>query len=465
MDIPASSPEGKDWIYRTLVKLKNHDLNRIIDIGCGAATYYNYYHSLLGGSWTGIEIWEPYIEEYNLNSFYDNIIISDAAEVDYESLGQFDVAFVGDVLEHMSKESALKVIEGLQKICRFIFISIPIVYYPSEEYDHNPYLRHIKPDWSDKEVSESFSNIVDRSLEKTVGTYLITKEDLSIKPKEFFFITGLPRSGSTLLGALLRQNNAYVTATSPMLDQLVTNHDIYKYKLQTTKANYIQEQLNNITFRLIQGLWAHVKEDVIIDSNRGWSKNLPTVELLFGKKIKCIVVYRDIPSIMASWLTLLRKNPNNYLDNDLRRRGMVVDDKNRMYIMWEEMVKDCVEGFICSIKDGKDNIILVNYDLLCTRPQEELSKINSFLGLPQLNYDIENVSINAIDQADEKAWGLVGMHTIRSKVQKLSNNPRELLGEELFEYFSKIDTECWKIIENINKLESNNNLNYENRII
>ena len=188
MDIPASSPEGKDWIHRQLMQLKRYGINRVIDIGCGAGTYYNYYHSLIGGEWTGVEIWEPYLKEYNLLNMYSDVIISDASEVDYSSLGQFDVAFVGDVLEHMPKESALKVIDGLSKICKFIFVSIPIVYYPSEEYDFNPHLRHIKPDWSDSEVRESFADIVNCQLGETVGTYLITRENMAIEKKKFHFI-------------------------------------------------------------------------------------------------------------------------------------------------------------------------------------------------------------------------------------------------------------------------------------
>ena len=103
--------------------------------------------------------------------------------------------------------------------------------------------------------------------------------------KRFHFIIGLPRSGSTLLATILRQNpDVFVTSTSPMLDQLVANQDIYRHGLQSTKANFIQEQLDNITLRMIQGMWAHVPQNIIIDNNRGWGKNLPSVEVLFKEK-------------------------------------------------------------------------------------------------------------------------------------------------------------------------------------
>ena len=439
MDIPSSSPEGKDWINHQLLQLKQYGINRVIDIGCGAATYYNYFQGILECKWTGVEIWEPYITEYKLLDFYENIIVQNAADVDYESLGKFDVAFVGDVLEHMTKEEAVITIEKLQKVCRFIFISIPIVYYPSEEYDFNPYLRHIKPDWSDKEVNESFIHIKDKNLGNVVGTYLLTEEDIRVKKKEFYFLIGLPRSGSTLLAALLRQNdNVYVSSTSPMLDQLVANQNIYKHKLQSTKANYNQVQLDNITLRMIDGMWSHVSQDKIIDNNRGWGKNLKAAEILFKKKIKCIALYRDIPSIMASWLMLIRKNPENTIDIDLKNRNLEVTDYNRMMLLWHEMVLDCVEALCCAVEDCPEDVLLVNYDDLVENPEIELNKINTMIG-SNLEYKFDGIDHYSIKQKDRSAWGLSGMHQIRSKLEKVNKDPKGILGDELFVIFSELD--------------------------
>jgi sulfotransferase len=260
--------------------------------------------------------------------------------------------------------------------------------------------------------------------------------------KQFHFIIGLPRSGSTVLGALLRQNqNVYVTSTSPMLDQLVANQDIYKYKLSSTKANYIQEQLDNITLNMIQGMWKHVPEKIIIDSNRGWGKNLPSIEILFKQKIKCIGLHRNIPEVMASWLKLIKNNTNNYVDIELMQQGLELTDKNRMMFMWENMVKDCVEALIYAVRDDKENVLLIDYNELCDEPREVLAKINGYLGLPIIEYDLDNININSIIQNDELSWGLAGMHAIREKLEKVCDTALEVLGDELFEYFTIIDNQ------------------------
>ena len=146
------------------------------------------------------------------------------------------------------------------------------------------------------------------------------------------FISGLPRSGSTVLSALLNQNpEIYVTPTSCMLDQLIENQNIW-HNLQTVKANPIPVQLDNITRELINAMWKHRSESIILDKNRGWGKNMPAAEVLFGKKMKMVCVVRDLPSIMASWLVLLKNNPGNYMDKLLGEKGLVINDINRMEI-------------------------------------------------------------------------------------------------------------------------------------
>lgn len=257
--------------------------------------------------------------------------------------------------------------------------------------------------------------------------------------KEFYFLSGLPRSGSTLLATLLRQNgNVYVTSTSPMLDQLVANQDIYKFELQATKANYNQVQLDNITLRMIDNFWAHVPQQKIIDNNRGWARNLKATEILFKKRIKCIAVYRDIPSIMASWLSLIKKNENNQVDKDLFNRGLQNTDYNRMMLMWHEMVKDCVDSLLQALTDCPEDVLLINYDDLIQNPQNELNRINNLIGVNTV-YSFENIDNHSVYQEDEKAWGLADMHLIRPKLEKKSKDSQEVLGQELFQIFSDIN--------------------------
>ena len=252
--------------------------------------------------------------------------------------------------------------------------------------------------------------------------------------KQVYFLSGLPRSGSTVLAAILNQNpSVYVTPTSPLLDQLISNQNIW-HSLQTVKANPVPDQLTNITRKMIDGIWSHRKEPIILDKNRGWGKNMPASTILFEKPIKMIATTRDLPSIMASWLTLLHKNPNSYMRKNLADKYVEYSDQNMMAEMWFNMVKDCMEALLQAKKDASDRLFLIPYDELVSNPQEVIEGVTHFLNLPAFNYDFNSIHNDTQDD-DLAAWGLVGMHSIRSKLEKTCKSPIEILGESLYNIF------------------------------
>lgn len=258
--------------------------------------------------------------------------------------------------------------------------------------------------------------------------------------KTFYFLSGLPRSGSTVLASILNQNlHVYVTPTSPLLDQLIKNQDIW-HSLQTVKANPMPDQLTNITRELIKAMYKHRPESIIIDKNRGWGKNMPASTILFEKEIKVIATVRDLPSIMTSWLTIFKKNPNSYMNQVLFQKGFFVTDSNILSEMWINMVKDCMESVQQLKKDAGNRLLLINYDDLVSNPQCELDKITEFLNLPTHNYQFTNIENDSTDD-DLLAWGLTGLHQIRPKLEKISKHPRDILGEKWYNRFVELEKE------------------------
>ena len=170
--MPSSTTEGKAdtkaWASQTKI-----EYNNILDIGVGEGTYYNLLSSLDNlqeCKWTGVEAWEPYIDKYNLKNKYHNIIHDDVRKVVFND-DKYDLVFCGDVLEHMTKEDAIKLIDTLLPISKYIYISIPIIYHPQGAYAGNPFEVHVKEDWSSKEVLETFPNIEDYKEYSVVGIY------------------------------------------------------------------------------------------------------------------------------------------------------------------------------------------------------------------------------------------------------------------------------------------------------
>lgn len=256
--------------------------------------------------------------------------------------------------------------------------------------------------------------------------------------KTYHFLSGLPRSGSTVLASILNQNpEVFVTPTSPMLNVAVAMQEAWASD-PTVKANYYEEQINNLTKAILPAFWQHRPEPIIIDKGRGWAKNMPNASKLFGKPVRAVSVERDLPSIMASWLTLIKKQPGCHIDKILMQRGYAVTDENRMGEMWFNMVKDCMDGIRQIRQEAPDQFIVVKYDQLIETPHQTISMIEGFLELPSFNYDFNNIQNDTIDD-DLTAWGFDGLHTIRPKLERVCKDPKEVLGEELYNRFVQIE--------------------------
>jgi len=169
--MPFSSASGKDYIKSLRLAGK-----RIVDIGAGSGTYKKLFPEL-SSHWTAVEIWQPYIEKYGLHDLYDEVICADARTIDYTN---FDMAFVGDVLEHMTSDDAKALLTNLKSSCRTVIVSIPLGYYPQDEYDNNPYEKHIVDNYSHEQFIELFGKPTEYQIDQEIGVYVYRKLKIAI---------------------------------------------------------------------------------------------------------------------------------------------------------------------------------------------------------------------------------------------------------------------------------------------
>lgn len=134
--MPGSADEGKDWILAHYLDISP---TSVIDIGPGLGTYSRLCRQHLTAHWTGIEIFEPYVEIYDLHSKYDDVIVGDAREVD---LPTADLYIAGDVLEHMPRSDAVTLINRMKVAAKYLLISVPIVVYEQGEWGGNVHETH-----------------------------------------------------------------------------------------------------------------------------------------------------------------------------------------------------------------------------------------------------------------------------------------------------------------------------------
>jgi len=173
--MPYSSTEGKNFVRDFFADKK---LDHIIDIGPGAGTY----RDLLTGRdawWTAIEIWAPYVTMFNLVDKYNEVIIADAAWIDWDLLGRPDLVIMGDVIEHMSYGRASMLLARAMRAAAWVVVALPIIHYPQGTEMGNPFEAHVQhyTPLSVRELLLDDYNLVAYDEGEVVGTYIIQKRE------------------------------------------------------------------------------------------------------------------------------------------------------------------------------------------------------------------------------------------------------------------------------------------------
>lgn len=173
----TSHPESRPW---SMEKIMSVNPTYILDVGAGSGTYFEALRNVgYIGHIEACEVWKPYIDQFDLRSKYSIVYEMDIRDLSedllrsYESEGvqPFSVVIFGDILEHMSKEDAVKVWTEASYWSDYALIAIPIIHYHQGPMNGNPYEEHIKDDWTHEEVLETFPGIVDSWQGNIVGAY------------------------------------------------------------------------------------------------------------------------------------------------------------------------------------------------------------------------------------------------------------------------------------------------------
>ena len=102
--------------------IDNYDnTDTILDVGPGEGTYYN----LLSDYFTNmdaVEVWPAYIDTYSLKTKYNNVYNKNILDFEFD---YYDIIIMGDILEHITPDRAIELVERLVKKCKQLVIAVP----------------------------------------------------------------------------------------------------------------------------------------------------------------------------------------------------------------------------------------------------------------------------------------------------------------------------------------------------
>lgn len=231
--------------------------------------------------------------------------------------------------------------------------------------------------------------------------------------KQYHFITGLPRSGSTLLSAILKQNPKFHSSITDPLATMVKGVIETSQDGPGMKVEVPVERRRNTVNGLFDGFYKHIEKPVIFNTNRAWTLLTPQIKDLYPKS-KMLVCVRDINWILDSFETAHRKNP---LSTNTVTGGLGGTVYSRVESLMEE--KGIVGFPYIGIKQSitsseKSMLMLIEYNQLCKNPEQMLKAVYNFIGEDYYEHDFNNVE-GSWDEYDAEIG--ITLHQVKRKVE------------------------------------------------
>ena len=196
--------------------------------------------------------------------------------------------------------------------------------------------------------------------------------------KTLHFLSGIPRSGSTVLAAILNQNPmTHVSTTSGLVHALDGLANTWHNTGLLNENDPSRALLAQSMRGMIDAFYESSDKPVIIDKGRGWPIPIimSAMTQVLNRKPKIIATVRSVPDCMASFVRVAKPDD---LD-EFMATGQLADHLKAAYISLQE-------GYMFD----KSCFLIVEYEDLLADPKKTLEKIHEFLELPPYDYDFSN---------------------------------------------------------------------------
>jgi sulfotransferase len=231
------------------------------------------------------------------------------------------------------------------------------------------------------------------------------------------FISGLPRSGSTLLSAILKQNprlHAAVTSPLPMLSGAL--HE--RMGSNTEFSVFFDDERRKRLLRgLFQSYYSHLPPTgVVFDTNRSWTSRLALIGQLFPQS-RVICCVREIGWIIDSLERLYNDNPTQssrifqlkHSASVYTRVEALMNYKTGLVGQAWSMLREAWFGARAK------RLIVVQYESLARDPARVIGRLYAELQEPAFAHNFEQVAYEEPEY--DRQLGLPGLHTVRAKVE------------------------------------------------
>jgi sulfotransferase len=264
--------------------------------------------------------------------------------------------------------------------------------------------------------------------------------------KTYHFLAGLPRSGNTLLSAILNQNqDIYSTPLSPVSGLMWAYRNSYDIEsINRNKENKLRSEILLSSF--MDNFYKDVEKPIVIDREKMWGTpaNLDLIKEYITPTPKIIFTVRDVLDIISSFVKMdsdyLKANTinSNYFSNNYRSPKDAIAE----YLMAPngDIDKALLSLSSAFYPENKGMFHIVEYNDLVSKPEETMSGIYKFLELPEYQHNFEK--IEKVETDNDEAAGLPkNLHDVRKSISK-STTSSDILSDYIKHKYSNM--EFWR---------------------
>ena len=222
--------------------------------------------------------------------------------------------------------------------------------------------------------------------------------------KNFLFQAGLPRTGSTVLSAILDQNPDIHAGQNSPVCQLM-------WDIQVSCENAASQQLGasdrtdfqgDLLSRIPDLYYRHVPEPTVVDKCMVWTlpPNLELIRRYITPDPKIVVLTRPVDEVVESYANAYYRAGLDCDVDLLRAEG--------------EPIMRSADGAQWAREMNTGEFLFVEYADFMADPAATLERVYAHYELPRFDHNFDNIVCHHPE--DESVYRLPGLHTIRPEL-------------------------------------------------
>lgn len=226
----------------------------------------------------------------------------------------------------------------------------------------------------------------------------------------FIGLSGLSRSGSTLLSSILDQNPDIHAEGNSAVCQLMWDMQQSCYGPASEQLNgaYRLHTTDDLVASIPNVYYKDTTESLVIDKCRTWTlpNNMDMLKRYFKNSPKVIVLERPIIDVIKSLVA-----------QKIRSGNSVVEMLKNFTEGTEKWLTPPLTGINWAKQNNNGEFLFISYDDLVDSTQDVLNSIYNFCELKPFKHDLTNIK-NRHPDNDEFFFHNVGLHDVRPTINR-----------------------------------------------